>query len=202
MSINCQKCDEIITTFVTKYSKLSDTILSAVLSHSLNQTTSVRIQTAVLVLCQRAALLTQLEDWLLSHVDKKWSKKEARPKEVKLFKSESEWNTFLPLLLFYVSTVEEGYLLKFVVFFCRCFYQTRLNLIELKTSVYMSPVCRAGPLRLRQGVPALHGLQNNYLPYKTILLQMKPRANPFRCDLTLGRPVSLAGAETTLDTLN
>ncbi len=117
MSINCQKCDEIITTFVTKYSKLSDTILSAVLSHSLNQTTSVRIQTAVLVLCQRAALLTQLEDWLLSHVDRKWSKKEARQKEVKFLESESEWNTFLPLLLFYVSTVEKGYLLKFVAFY-------------------------------------------------------------------------------------
>jgi hypothetical protein len=108
MSINCQRCDEIIATFVTKYSELSETVLSAVLNHSLKHVTSVRIQTAVLVICQKAELLTQLEDWLLNCVDRKLRRKGERRKEVKFLESESEWNTLLPLLLFYVSTAEKG----------------------------------------------------------------------------------------------
>jgi hypothetical protein len=106
MSINCQRCDEIIPTFVTKYSELSETVLSAVLNHSLNQATSVRIQTAVFVICQKAELLTQLEDWLLNCVDRKLRRKGER--RAKFLESESEWNTLLPLLLFYVSTAEKG----------------------------------------------------------------------------------------------
>ena len=106
MSINCQECDEIIAAFVTKYAKLSDTVLSAVLNHSLKQANSICIQTAVLVTCQRTALLTQLESWLLNRVDKKQSTKEALRKEAMFL--ETEWETFLPLLLFYLSAIKKG----------------------------------------------------------------------------------------------
>ena len=107
MSINCTKCDEIIAAFVTKYSKLSDTILSAVFNHSLNQGTSVCIQTAVLATCQRAALLTQLEDWLLNSIGGKRLKGKALRKQTMFLEKESEWITFLPLLLFYLSVVKK-----------------------------------------------------------------------------------------------
>ena len=109
ISINCPGCEEIIAMFVTKYSALSETILSAVLNQCLNQPTCVRIQTAVLVVCQTSALLTQLQDWLLNRVNGKWEKKEARPEGVvKFLQNETEWNTFLPLLLFYLSVITKG----------------------------------------------------------------------------------------------
>ena len=109
MSLNCPECDEIIVMFATKYSGLSDTALSAVLNHCLNQPTCVRIQTAVLVICQRTALLIQFEDWVLNCVDGKSVKKRDGRKEIlKFLQSESEWDTFLPLLLFYLSVIRKG----------------------------------------------------------------------------------------------
>ena len=103
MSINCQECDEIIARFVTKYAELSETVLSAVLTHCLEQANSVCIQTAVLVTCERPALMRQLEDWLLKRVDRKRSKKTAVGKEATFLQKELEWDNFLPLLLFYLS---------------------------------------------------------------------------------------------------
>ena len=108
MSINCQKCDELIATFVTKFAELSDTILSAVLNHSLSRTTTVCIQTAVLVTCQRKALLTQFENWLLNRVDKKRAKKKTLRKEAMFLEKEPEWDSLLPLLLFYLSAIGKG----------------------------------------------------------------------------------------------
>ena len=109
MSLDCPECDEIIVMFATKYSGLSDTALSAVLNHCLNQPTCVRIQTAVLVICQRTALLIQFEDWVLNRVDGKSVKKRDGRKEIlKFLQSESEWDTFLPLLLFYLSVIRKG----------------------------------------------------------------------------------------------
>lgn len=109
MSLNCPECDDMIAMFATKYSGLSDTVLSAVLNHCLNQPACIRIQTAVLIICQRTALLTEFENWLLNYVDGKSLKKRSGRKEVlKFLQSEPEWNTFLPLLLFYLSVIRKG----------------------------------------------------------------------------------------------
>ena len=105
--LNCEKSDEIIAKFARTFLEFPDAVLSAVLQHFLDQPSCVRVQTAVLVLCQSPALLTQLEEWVLTRRKEK-HKKSLSCKGVTFLGNESEWSTFLPLLLYYVSRVKTG----------------------------------------------------------------------------------------------
>ena len=108
ISIDSERSDDIIALVITKYSELPGEVFSTVLNHCLCKPTSVRIRTAVLVVCQKPELLGTLEEWLANCVDGRTPKKKTRQKEVKFLDSESEWSIFLPLLLFYLSTVQKG----------------------------------------------------------------------------------------------